>query len=71
MGDQPYARPLPTQDNTNTELRYPYLECAGVRYDPILERAKTFHALDRAATVMGYILPPSVKMKNSKLKIYF
>jgi hypothetical protein len=40
-GDQPFARPLPTQTQN-------------IRRDPCLEwRAKTVHASDRAATVVG------------------
>jgi hypothetical protein len=45
MGDQPVARPLPTQASMprmGFELT-----------TPVLERVKTVHALDRVATAIG------------------
>jgi hypothetical protein len=47
-GYQPVARPLPTYRTTQTSM-------PRVRFEPtipVLERAKTVHALDRAATVI-------------------
>jgi hypothetical protein len=44
--DQPVARPLPAQTQTT------------MGFEPtisVFERAKTVHALDRAATVIGYV----------------
>jgi hypothetical protein len=47
-GDQPVTRPLPTQDNTNR------MNAVGFESTiPVFKRAKTFHALDCEATVIG------------------
>jgi hypothetical protein len=46
MGDQPVARPLPIQ-RTDTQIKYTLTSI------PVFELAKTVHALDRAATVVG------------------
>jgi hypothetical protein len=57
-GDQPDARPLPTQDSTNTEYTHTQTSMPRVGFEPaipVFEQAKTVHALDRAATVFGYI----------------
>jgi hypothetical protein len=56
-GDQPVARPLPTQDNANTEEMHTQTSMPWVRFEPTIpafERAKTVHVLDRAATVIGW-----------------
>jgi hypothetical protein len=54
--DQPVARPLLTQRTTQTQNkrthRHPCLEWIQT-HDLSFERAKTVHALDRAAIVMG------------------
>jgi hypothetical protein len=51
-GEPPIARPLPTQtQNKHRQTSMPW-----VRFEPTIpafERAKTCHALDRAATVIG------------------
>jgi hypothetical protein len=49
----PVARPLPTQDNTNTEeTRTDIHASSGIRtYDPVFERVKTFDSLDHATAV--------------------
>jgi hypothetical protein len=48
MSDQPVARPLPTQDNTQKDAAL-----SGIRtHDPSNQPAKT-HASDRTATVTG------------------
>jgi hypothetical protein len=56
MGDQPVARPLPLQGTTKAQNKrihtHPRLECDS-NPRPVFERAKTVHALDRAATVIG------------------
>jgi hypothetical protein len=57
MGDQPIARPLPTQDNTNTEKRC-QASMPRVGFEPatpMFERAKLGHALDRSANLIGII----------------
>jgi hypothetical protein len=51
----PVARPLPTQDNINREESWTYILTSS-GFEPtiaVLERAKTFRALDRAAAVIG------------------
>jgi hypothetical protein len=55
MGDQPVARPLPTQENTNTEeTRTDIYASKGFEPTiPAFEWAKTFHFLDCAVTVIG------------------
>jgi hypothetical protein len=50
MGDQPVARPLPTQ-NKRTQTSMPRVGFELTT--PVFERAKTVHALDRATTVIG------------------
>jgi hypothetical protein len=57
-GDQPVARLLPTQDNTNTKKRG-QAAMSRVGSEPMIkvfERTRTFHALHRAATVIGIYL---------------
>jgi hypothetical protein len=55
-GDQPDARPLPTQDNTNTEKHgHTSMPLAGFEPTiPVFERPKTVRALDRAAIETGH-----------------
>jgi hypothetical protein len=55
-GDQPVARPLPTQRTTQTQNKRTQTSIPRVGFDPTIpafERAKTVHALDRAATAIG------------------
>jgi hypothetical protein len=55
-GDQPVARPLPTQRTTQTKNKRTQTSKPRVGFErmiPVFERAKTAHALDRAATVIG------------------
>jgi hypothetical protein len=50
-GDQPVTRPLPTHSkNADTSMSRVGFEPT----IPVFERAKTVHALDRAATMIGY-----------------
>jgi hypothetical protein len=52
MGDQPVARPLPIQtQNKHRQTSMPWVGFEPTI--PVFERAKTVHALDRAATVTG------------------
>jgi hypothetical protein len=58
-GDQPDARPLPTQDNTT--------HIPGARFEPaipVFERSKTVRALDAAAT--GTDKKYNIEYKNEK-----
>jgi hypothetical protein len=55
-GDQPVARPLPTQRTTQTQNKHTQTSMPRVGYEPMIpvfERAKTLYALDRAAIVIG------------------
>jgi hypothetical protein len=62
--DQPVARPQPTHDNTNAEGTQiqSSMPCVGFELTiPSFERAKTFHVLDRATTMMGAAHPVIAK----------
>jgi hypothetical protein len=55
-GEQPVARPLPVQRTTKTQNKRTQTSMPRVGFErttPVFERAKTVHALDRAATVIG------------------
>jgi hypothetical protein len=55
-GDQPVARPLPTHRTSKTENKRTETSMPRVGFEPttpMFERAKTVHALDRAATAIG------------------
>jgi hypothetical protein len=54
-GDQPVAKPLPTHRTTQTQNKRTQ-KSSLVGFEPtipVFERAKTFHALDRVATMIG------------------
>jgi hypothetical protein len=56
MEAQPVARPLPTHRTTQTENKRAQTSMPRVGFEPTtpaFKRAKTVHALDRAATVIG------------------
>jgi hypothetical protein len=55
-GDQPVARPLPAYRTTQTQNKRTQTSIPRMAFEPtipVFERAKTVHALDRAATVIG------------------
>jgi hypothetical protein len=55
-GVQPVARPLPTHRTTQTQNKRTQTSMPRVGFEPtipVFERAKTVHALDGAATVIG------------------
>jgi hypothetical protein len=58
--DQPFARPLPAHRTTQTQKKtYTQTSMPRVGFEPtipVLEWAKTVHALDSAATVIGLLL---------------
>jgi hypothetical protein len=57
-GDQPVSRPLPTHRTTRTQNKRTQASMPRVGFGPKIpafELAKTVHALDRAATVIGYV----------------
>jgi hypothetical protein len=54
-GDQPVSRPLPTHRTTQTENKRTQTSMTRVGFEPtipVFQRAKTVHALDRAATAI-------------------
>jgi hypothetical protein len=64
MGDQPVARPLPTQENTHREKKQTSMPRVGFEPTiPVFERPKTFHALNGEATMIGN--------ENLKFKMLF
>jgi hypothetical protein len=55
-GDQPVGRHLPTHRTTQTQSKRIQTSMPRVGFEhmiPVFERAKTVHALDRAAIVIG------------------
>jgi hypothetical protein len=57
MGHQPVVRPLPTHRTTQTQNKRTQTSMPHAGFEatiPVFQRAKTVHALDRAATVTGY-----------------
>jgi hypothetical protein len=57
-GDQPVTRLLPTHRTTQTQNKSTQIFMPQVGFEhtiPMFERAKTVHALDRAATVIGIL----------------
>jgi hypothetical protein len=55
-GDQPATKPLPTHRTTQIWNKRTQTSITRVGFEPtipVFERAKTFHALDPAATVIG------------------
>jgi hypothetical protein len=56
-GDQPVVRSPPTQNNTNTEQRHTPMPRVGFELTiSVTEKAKTIHALERAAAVIGAVV---------------
>jgi hypothetical protein len=56
-GISPVARPLPTHRTTETQIKCRQTSRPRVGFEPaipVFEWEKTFHALDRAATVIGH-----------------
>jgi hypothetical protein len=56
MGDQPISRPIPVHRAALTQNKRTQTLMPRVGFEsttPVFERAKTVHALDRAATVIG------------------
>jgi hypothetical protein len=64
-GDQPVATPLPTHRTTQTQNKRTQTSIPWLGFEPTIpafERAKTVHALDRAATVIGDIWQTFLKI---------
>jgi hypothetical protein len=59
-GDQPVARKLPTHRTTQTQNKRTQTSMPQVGFQPtipVFEQAKTVHASDRTATVIGTLSP--------------
>jgi hypothetical protein len=58
MGDQPVTtRPLPAHRTTQTQIKHTQISMPQVGFEPMIpvfEWVKTVHALDCAATAIGY-----------------
>jgi hypothetical protein len=56
-GDQPVVRPLPTHRTAQTQNRTQIsMHRVGLEpTTPVFERAETVHAVDRAATMVGFM----------------
>jgi hypothetical protein len=68
--DQPIARPLPTYRRTQTQNKRTHKhQCLWVRSEltvSAFERAKTVHALDRAATAIGLHIPVTAYLNKNQ-----
>jgi hypothetical protein len=78
MCDQPVARPLPINRTTQTQNKRTETLMPRVGFEtttPVFKRAKTVHAIYRAATVIGTVITYIIKKKYKQhiymLKIYF
>jgi predicted ATP-dependent Lon-type protease len=57
--DEPVARPLPTHRTTQTQNKFIQISILRVGFEPmtaVFERAKKFHALDSAVTLVSILL---------------
>jgi hypothetical protein len=69
MGDQPVARPLPAHRPAQTRNKRTKTSMPQVGFEPtipVFERAKTVHALDCAATVIG-MSPSNIVKVNRRM----
>jgi hypothetical protein len=65
-GDEPVARPLPTNRTTQTQNKCTQTSMSQMGFEPttpVLEQVKTVHVLDRAATVIGTLVSIGVKWR--------
>jgi hypothetical protein len=72
-GDHPLARPLPTHRTTQTQNKRTQTSMPRVGFEsttPVFERAKTVHALDRTATVIGAINKQKSNNKETVFNSY-
>jgi hypothetical protein len=68
-GDEPISRPLPTHRTTQTQNKRTQTSMPRVGFEPkipVFERAKTVHALDRAAAVNGSCLGTTLVNQTRK-----
>jgi hypothetical protein len=75
-GDQPVAKPLPAHRTAQTQNKRTQISKPQLGFEPTIPvsgRAKTVHALDPAATVIGHIYIYRLKLilKISKIKLIF
>jgi hypothetical protein len=72
--DQLVARPLPTHRTTQTQNKRTQTSMPWAELEPTIpafERVKTVHASDRAATVIGLVIPSSPTFKTTGKLIVF
>jgi hypothetical protein len=71
-GAQPVAKPLPTHRTTQTQTSMP--EVGFEPTNPVFERAKTVHALDRVAIIIGstrfYLIENSITFVKKCFKCW-
>jgi hypothetical protein len=70
MGDQPVARPLPAHKTAQTHNKRTQTSMPRMGFEPTIpmfEREKTVHALDRAATLIGFHPPHSLKIYSCQV----
>jgi hypothetical protein len=73
-GDQPVARPLPTQRTTQTENKHTHISMLREGFEPttpVFERAKTVPALDHATTVISICCCGNLKYAHSLCFVLF
>jgi hypothetical protein len=71
-GDQPVARPLPAHTTAQKQNKRTQTSMARVGFEPripVLERANTVHASDRAATVIGTCTVGNLILSNLAIKL--
>jgi hypothetical protein len=71
MGDQPVSRPLPTHRTTHTQNKRIQTSVPCVGFEPpipVFVRAKTVHALDRAALAIGCL---HLVSRERMVELYF
>jgi hypothetical protein len=72
-GDQPVTRPLPAHRTAQTQNKRSQTSMPQVGFKPIFpvfERAKTVHALDRAATVIGFFRSTIIQLSSILYYLY-
>jgi hypothetical protein len=72
-GDQPVARALPTHRTTQTQNKRTQTFMPRVAFEhtiSMLERAKTVHAIDRAATMISFSFKLVLLKASDGLKVY-
>jgi hypothetical protein len=72
-GDRPVARPLPTHRTKQTQNKRTQTSMLSLGFEPTIpafKREKTVRALDRAATVIGYLSTWEIEIQAVGLSIH-